>query len=163
MLRPQKKGEMVFVDYWTTNEADANSIKSGIDINAVNSTIINSKKSFTVTGFAGGKNTISETEKKTILRQQLLSGGKIISAEDVKLLCMQLYGNKLKKVEVQKGVQVGNKAGEGFKRTIDVFISYSNLVNETMHMEMENLQHELEFILQKDASPVYPFRVIINK
>ncbi|MGB4845303.1 MAG: hypothetical protein WBP16_12625, partial [Ferruginibacter sp.] len=124
---------------------------------------INTKKSYTLTGFSGGKNTVSESEKKTILRQQLLSGGKIVSAEDVKLLCMQLYGNKLKKVEVQKAVQVSNQAGEGFKRTIDVLITYSDRVNEAMDSEMENLYHELEFMLQKDASPVYPFRIVINK
>ncbi|HQW83558.1 MAG TPA: type VI secretion system baseplate subunit TssF [Ferruginibacter sp.] len=163
MLRPHKKGEMIFVDFWTTNEADANNIKSGIQITAANSTQINSKKSFTVTGFSGGKNAVSETEKKVMLRQQLLSGDKIISAEDVKLLCARLYGNKLLKTEVQKGVQVSNKNSEGFIRTIDVILTYSNQVNETMENEMENLYHELEYILQKDASPVMPFRIIINK
>lgn len=163
MLRPHKKGEMVFVDYWTTNEADANSIKSGMLITAVNSTQINSKKSYTVTGFSGGKNAVSEIEKKAMLRQQLLSGGKIISAEDVKLLCMRLYLDKLSKVEVQKGVQIGSKPFEGFTRTIDVILTYSNLVNESMDNEMENLYRELEYVLQKDASPVYPFRIIINR
>jgi len=163
MMRPHKNGEMIFIDYWTTNDVDANNIKPGVLINAVNNSQINSKKSFTLTGFSGGKSTVSESEKKAILRQQLLSGGKIISAEDVKLLCRQLYGDKLKNVDVQKGVQVGNKAGEGFKRTIDVSVTYSNLVNENMNNEMNNLYHELEYILQKNASPVYPFRIIINK
>ena len=162
MMRPKKNGETIFVDYWTTNDIDANNIKAGIQVNAVNNAQINSKKSYTLTGFTGGKNAVSETEKKTILRQQLLSGGKIVSAEDVKLLCLQLYGEKLKKVEVQKGVQVSNKAGEGFKRTIDVDITYSHVVNEHMATEMDNLYHELEFILQKNASPVYPFRINIK-
>ena len=76
---------------------------------------------------------------------------------------MRLYGSKLSKVAVQKGVQIGNKAGEGFTRTIDVVLTYSNLVNETMDNEIENLYRELEFILQKDASPVYPFRIIVNR
>lgn len=163
MLRPHKKGEMIFVDYWTTNETDANNIKSGVQVTAVNSTQVNSKKSFTVTGLSGGKNAVSETEKKAMLRQQLLSGGKIISAEDVKLLCMRLYGNKLLKADVQKGVQVSNKHSEGFVRTIDVTLTYSNLVNDTMDNEMENLYHELAYILQKDSSPAMPYRIIINR
>jgi hypothetical protein len=153
---------MIFVNYWTTNDEDANNIRAGININAVNNTLINSKKSQTLTGFSGGKKTVSESEKKTVLRQQLLSGGKIISAEDVKLLCVQLYGNKLKKVDVQKGVQVSHKTGEGFNRTIDVILTYSNLVNESLKNEMDNLYRELEFILKSNASPVYPFRIIIN-
>ncbi|MEZ5028345.1 MAG: hypothetical protein R2765_06110 [Ferruginibacter sp.] len=163
MLRPHKKGEMIFVDYWTTNEKDANTIKAGVQVTSVNNTLVNSKKSFTVTGLSGGKNAVSENEKKALLRQQLLSGGKIISAEDVKLLCKRLYGNKLLKVDVQKGVQVSNKPNEGFIRTIDVTLTYSNQVNETMDNEMENLYRELEYILQKDASPVMPFRIIINR
>ena len=162
MMRPKKNGEMVFINYWTTNDIDANNIKAGLAVIAVNNTLIDSKKSHTLTSFSGGKNTVSETEKKTILRQQLLSGGKVISAEDVKLLCFQLYGDKLKKVEVQKGVQVSNKRGEGFKRTIDVLITYNNTVTESMKNEMDNLYYELEYNLQKNASPVYPFRIIIN-
>lgn len=163
MMRPKKNGEMIFVNYWTTNGDDANNIRAGIVVNAVNNTLINAKKSHTLTSFSGGKNTVTESEKKLILRQQLLSGGKIISAQDVKLLCVQLYGDKLKKVEVQKGVLVSNIMGEGFKRTIDVFLTFSNLVNESMKNEMENLYHELEFMLQQNASPIYPFRIIINK
>ena len=162
MMRPKKNGEMIFVNYWTTNDADANNIKAGVSVSAVNSTVINSKKSQTLTSFSGGKNNVSESEKRLILRQQLLSGGKIISAEDVKLACMQLYGNKLKSVDVQKGVQISNKAGEGFTRTIDVLLTYSNLVNESMKTEMDNLYYELEFSLQSTASPIYPFRIIIN-
>ncbi len=162
MMRPKRNGEMIFVNYWTTNDTDANNIKAGVAVTAVNNTLINPKKSQTLTSFSGGKNAVSEAEKRTILRQQLLSGGKIISAEDVKLFCMQLYGNKLKKVEVQKGVQVSNKAGEGFKRTIDVLLTYSNIVNESMKNEMDNLYYELEFSLQSNASPVYPFRIIVN-
>jgi hypothetical protein len=162
MMRPKKNGEMIFVNYWTTNDADANNIKAGVAVTAVNNTLINSKKSQTLTSFSGGKKSVSESEKKVILRQQLLSGGKIVSAEDVKLLCMQLYGNKLKKVDVQKGVQVSNKAGEGFKRTIDVLLTFSSLVSESMKNEMDNLYFELEFGLQSNASPVYPFRIIIN-
>jgi hypothetical protein len=162
MMRPKKNGEMVFINYWTTNAEDANNIKAGAAVNAVNNTVINSKKCSTLTSFSGGKNIISETEKKLVLRQQLLSGGKVVSAEDVKLLCAQLYGNKLKKADVQKAVQVSHNKAEGFNRTIDVLLTYSNVVNDSMKTEMDNLYRELEFSLQGNASPVYPFRIIIN-
>jgi hypothetical protein len=76
---------------------------------------------------------------------------------------MQLWGDKLKSVDVQKSVQISNKKEEGFKRTIDVIITYSNVVNDSMKNEMDNLCRELEFILQNNASPIYPFRVIVQK
>ena len=162
MLRPKKNGEMISVNYWATNGSDANNIKAGVSLTGANNTLLNIKKSHTLTSFSGGNHAVTEVEKRTILRQQLLSGGKIISAEDVKLLCGQLYGNKLKKVEVEKAVQVSNKPGEGFTRTIDVILTYSNLVADPMSSEMDNLSRELEFVLQNNASPLYPFRVVIN-
>jgi hypothetical protein len=162
MLRPGKNGEMISVDYWITNGTDANTIKAGHPVFSVNNTLINTKKSHTLTSFSGGKNSVNETEKKNILRQQLISGGKIVSAEDVKLLCIQLFGDRLKKVEIKKGVQVGSKSDEGFKRTIDVILTYSTAVNESMKNEMDNVCRELEFILKKNASPVVPFQIIVN-
>ncbi len=162
MLRPKKNGETVTIDYWVTNGEDANNIKAGTAITTAGHALVNSKKSLTLTNFTGGKNGVTESEKKAILRQQLISGGKIISAQDVKLLCYQLYGSKLKKVEVHKAVQVGSSAAEGFKRTIDVVLTYSDQVTEAMQTEMDNLCRELEFILQLNATLVYPCRVVIS-
>ena len=162
MLRPRKNGEMISIDYWITNGADANNIKAGLTLGAVNSTLINTKKSHTLTNFTGGKNSISATEKKAMLKQQLISGGKIISAEDVKLLCLQLFENRIQKVEVQKGVQVSSKAEEGFKRTIDVILTCSLSLSEAMKSEMDTLTRELEFILEGNASPVVPFQIIVK-
>jgi len=162
MLRPKKNGEMISVDYWITNGTDANNIKAGLTLGALNNTLINTKKSHTLTSFTGGKNSVSAGEKKTILKQQLISGGKIISAEDVKLLCMQLFEDKLQKVEVQKGVQVSSKAEEGFKRTIDVILTFNSSVNESMKTEVDTLCRELEFILEGNASPVTPFKIIVK-
>ena len=162
MLRPRKNGEMISIDYWITNGADANHIKAGLTLAAVNNTLINTKKSHTLTNFTGGKNSVSVTEKKGMLRQQLISGGKIISAEDVKLLCLQLFENRIQKVEVQKGVQVSSRAEEGFKRTIDVILTCSSSLNETLKNEIETLTRELEFILEGNASPVVPFQIIVK-
>ncbi len=162
MLRPKKNGEMISVDYWITNGTDANYIKAGLTLAAVNNTLLNTKKSHTLTNFTGGKNTVSATEKKGMLKQQLISGGKIISAEDVKLCCLQLFGDKLKKVDVQKGVQVSSKKEEGFKRTIDVILTCSSSVSESMKSEIDTLCRELEFILESNASPVVPFQVILK-
>ena len=162
MLRPKKNGETVTIDYWITNGEDANNIKAGTAITAAGHSLVNSKKSLTLTNFTGGKNGVTESEKKAILRQQLISGGKIISAQDVKLLCFQLYGSKLKKVEVRKAVQVGIRADEGFKRTIDVILTYSDQVTQAMQTEMDNLCRELEFILQLNATLVYPCRIVIS-
>ncbi|MEP7142958.1 MAG: hypothetical protein ABI707_08810, partial [Ferruginibacter sp.] len=161
MLRPKNNGEIVTIDFWITNGEDANQVKSGALLAASHQSLVNSKKLFTITAFSGGRNRVSVSEKKDLLKQQLISGGKIVSAEDVELLCFQLFGDRLKKVEIQKSVRVSPKAGDGFERSIDVLITYSNKVNESMKNETDNLCRELAFLLKTNASPVYPYRIII--
>ena len=95
-----------------------------------------------------------------MLKQQLHSRGKIVSAEDVRLLCMQLFGERLKEVEVRKGIQVGTGAQEGFSRSIDVMLSLTPESTEYGQAEVEYLCSELEHTLKQSASPVYPFRVL---
>jgi hypothetical protein len=109
----------------------------------------------------GGKSGVSEAEKKTLLRQQLHSRGKVVSAEDVKLMSLKVFGDKLKNVEVSKGVQIGAGKGDGFSRTIDVSLSLNSDYRGDARTEIDYLVSELEYALEKNASPVYPFRVMI--
>ncbi len=82
VLRPKKNGERVQIEYMTTLGADGNAIKGGMQLATVSYSGINPKSTYTVSAFTGGKNQVSDSEKKNILKRQLLSGGKIISAED---------------------------------------------------------------------------------
>ncbi|MCW3092343.1 MAG: hypothetical protein JWP81_3412 [Ferruginibacter sp.] len=162
MLRPKNNGEIVTIDYWITNGEDANQVKAGVQLSASHQSKISSKKAFTVTGFSGGRNRVVATEKKNLLQQQLISRGKVVSAEDVELLCFQLFGDKLKSVEVKKSVLVSSQPGEGFRRSIDVLITYSDKVNTSTKNEADYLCRELAFLLESNASPVYPYRVIVT-
>jgi len=162
LLKPSAAGESVTVNYWTTNGAEAHAVKAGTMLTAFNHTITAAKGAYMLTNTAGGKTIITESEKKYILKRQLSSGGKVVSAEDVKLLSYQLFGNKLKKVEVKKGVQPGNGANQGFQRTIDIFLTLAPSQPESVKDEVDYLCSELEYNLSLQASPVYPFRIILQ-
>ncbi len=162
LLRPKNAGDQVTINYWTTNAADANQVKAGTSMNAFNHTLVGAKNAYMVTNAVGGKSGVTEAEKKHLLKQQLASNGRIISAEDVKLLCAQLFGSRLKRVEVKKGVQVGNVKAEGFIRTIDVLLTLSNEAKEKKDNEITYLCSELEYQLQQNATPIYPFRIVVN-
>ena len=162
MLRSQKPNDIVSIKYWSTNGLSANQIKAGSFLTPHNHSLMGAKETFLLTNVYGGRDGVEETEKKYLLKQQLISRGKIISAEDVKLLCVQLFGNKLKKVSVQKGVNTGIERNVGFIRTINVTIWLEKDVIENMQSEIEYLRNELEYRLAKDASMVYPFRVILT-
>ena len=160
LLRAKNPGEQLVINFWTTNGADANSIRSGTALMPFSHTLVAAKDAYTITNTIGGKSGLTETEKKNMLRQQLISKGRIVSAQDVKIQCVQLFGDKLQKVDVKKGVQVGAGAITGFTRTIDVQLT---LTDEARNMtdEIAYLRSELEYILQANGSPVYPFRVVI--
>jgi hypothetical protein len=162
LLRPKTAGESVTVNFWTTNGTDAHVVKAGTMLTAFNHTISPSKGAYTLTNVTGGKSSVTDSEKKFILKRQLSSGGKVISAEDVKLLGFQLFGDKLKKIEVKKGVQPGSSAREGFQRSIDIFLTLAPQQTEAAKDELDYLCSELEYNLNLNASPVYPFRIVLQ-
>lgn len=162
LLKPRTAGESVTVNYWTTNGADAHAVKTGTMLTAFNHTITAAKGAYILTNGAGGKSIVTEAEKKYTLKRQLSSGGKIVSAEDVKLLSYQLFGDKLKKIEIKKGIQPGNGPNQGFQRTIDIFLTLAPAQQESAKEEVDYLCSELEYNLGLQASPVCPFRIVLQ-
>jgi hypothetical protein len=162
LLRPKNTGDQVAIDYWTTNAYDANQVRSGTVMNAYNHTLVAARNAFTVTGAQGGREGVTDAEKRLLLRQQLASQGRLVSAEDIKLHCAYLFGGKLTQVEVIKGVKVGDSPTEGFQRTIDVILSFKDEEKEKATEEITYLAKELEHTLATEASPVYPFRVLVR-
>jgi hypothetical protein len=160
MLKPKGGSEQLNIQYWTTNGADANGIKAGTVLIPHTHTLVAAHGAYLITNTAGGRNSLSDTERKNMLKRQLLSKGKIISADDVKLLCAQLFGDSLKAVDVRKGVQAGISANQGFTRTIDVLLTLDD--TDMTREERDYLCSELEYTLGENASPVYPFRVMVN-
>ncbi len=162
LLKPATAGESVTINYWTTNGSDAHAVKAGTMLTAFNHTITAAKGAYILTNATGGKSMITQSEKKYILKRQLSSAGKIVSPEDVKLLGYQLFGDKLKKIEVKKGIQPGNGANQGFQRTIDIFLTLAPSLPESAKEEVDYLCSELEYNLGFQASPVCPFRIVLQ-
>ncbi|WP_162903019.1 type VI secretion system baseplate subunit TssF [Taibaiella koreensis] len=162
LLKPKAAGESITVSYWTTNGTEAHVVKAGTSLTAFNHTLTPSRSAFTLTNVTGGKSTISDAEKKYILQRQLASGGKIISAEDVKLLSYQLLGDRIKKIAVRKGVQPGVGPNQGFQRSIDIFLTLAPRHSDSEQDEVGYLCRELEYYLSLHASPVYPFRLVLQ-
>lgn len=162
LLRPKQAGDQVAVSYWTTNAEDANKIKSGSAMVAFNHTLVDPKSTITITTTVGGQSGFTESEKRILLKQQLVSKGKIVSAEDVKLLCFQLFGDRLKQVEVKKGIRIGSNKSEGYVRTVEVHLQLQQGLKESRPDEVGYLCAALENQLAENAAPIYPFSVFVN-
>ncbi|HYH14498.1 MAG TPA: hypothetical protein VD794_04735, partial [Flavisolibacter sp.] len=161
LLRPKKESDLVVIDYWTTEGVTSHQLKAGLVLNTLNAAI-HSRKALLLTQPNGGRNNVAAARKKELLRQQLTSRGKIVTADDIKVLCKQLFGDRLSKAEVHKGIQVSADRKQGFTRSIDVMLYYSPSVDTSMKAEMDELCRELEYYLQVNGSPVYPYRIIVE-
>lgn len=162
LLKPKYPTESVAINYWTTNGQSAKQVKAFTLLSPLNHSIVNAQQSYTLNNSMGGNVNLSNLEKKIILKRQLLSGGRIVSKEDIKLLCYQLFGNKLKQVDINKSVLNGIGAKDGFSKSIEIKITPTKQAEESMQHELNYLARELEQNLQEHASVIFPFRVILN-
>lgn len=159
MLRPQKAGDNVTVEYWTVNRPEhSQQIKPDNKFLVHNNAALKTNTILTLTNVAGARQGLSAKEKQYLLQRKITSDEKIISSEDVKLLCFQLFGDMLQKVETKKAVMPGSERSTGFQTYIEVKLT---LKQNTGFDETELLRRQLEYTLAQQASPIYPFKVVV--
>ena len=97
-------------------------------------------------------------EKINLFRKYLLVKERIVSAEDIRILCHQLFGKKVLKVTVDKGVQYGLDNKTGYTRTIEVNITLNHQIEFQPH-EKDYLVNELMIQLENNAGSMLPFHI----
>lgn len=161
LLRARNAGENVLVQYWTTSPENAAFVKGNAAFKPVQHTITGTNSVFSLTAAIGGVENLSDYSQKQMLVRQLSSRGKIISAEDVKLLCYELFGAKLKQVQVEKKMTVlpGNNAGLARVISINIYINK----NDYSENELIYLEKQLRYQLDTNAGFMFPFEInIVN-
>ncbi|HOZ84348.1 MAG TPA: hypothetical protein PK191_02605 [Niabella sp.] len=161
LLKPQKVGESLRVSYWVTHPKSSSFVKAGQAFRAQGQTLTNSNFSFSLTAAAGGVDTRSDYQQKQMLVRQLSTRGKIVSAEDVKLLCYELFGNKLRSVDVCKTMRVMPSRQVGISRII--FIDIKVGAKQFSTEEINYLENLLRYQLSIQASFVFPYEISIEE
>lgn len=160
LLRGKKTEDTFAITYSTTNGTDAHAVKAGTVFTNTNAPLVEAKETRAITSAVGGSNELNQQQRQDVLKQQLLSAGKLVTAGDIKTYCAVLFGSRLTNVEVSRGVQIGEQAGEGFKRTIDVRLTFDKMTEDLRH-EVEYKQRELAYHLQENGSFIYPYRILV--
>jgi hypothetical protein len=162
LLRPKVAGELVTVQYWSTQGEAAHSVKPGTAVVAHKHQHIVHGQAAIVSAVVGGRNVLGEAEKLTLLRQQLLtSNGSIVTADDVKMLCKQLFGKRLQQVSISKTVQVSPVHNQGFRRCIEVALTLQASAGSAEDAEVAFLCGELSELLTQHSAPTYPYHIVI--
>ncbi len=159
LLNTKSAGETITVSFWVSSPDEAAFLKPSALLRPVLHTLT-TNQTFALTNAVGGMDSLSDYSQKQLLVRQLSSKGKIISVEDIKLLCYQLFGPKLKRVAVEKIMKIQPGLKEGTMRVVSIslFISKNDFPKEE---ELVYLEKQLKYQLDTQASFVFPFEITI--
>jgi len=157
-LKPHRKRENLLVEYWTTNGNAANSIKSGSSLEIYKGVGVKQRSSVLMTQSFGGESDLSMKERLNAYRRSLLSRDRIVTKEDIKALCYELYNDKIEKVEITKGYMNDIARNKGSIQCVEVLL-YPNSKKNIENHEWESLNSNLLLFLEKNSLNVFPYRI----
>ncbi len=160
-IKPFKKRENLLIDYWTTEGKEANNIKLGTPLKVYNGIGIKQKSSVLLTSSFGGKDDLSMSERLNTYRRSLLSRDRIVSKQDIKALCLEVYGDKIKNVTIKKGYMKDISLNKGLVHCISINI-VANTDNNTEEYEWESLKNNLLLYLDKHSVSIFPYDVKVT-
>jgi hypothetical protein len=150
--------DKINVQFWSVAGEQANNIRPGSRLSVLRGVDLDDKSLELFTHSVGGRQKLTKEEKLNTLRRSLLSKGRIVTAEDIKALCYELFGNNVKSVEIKKGVELGHSPGKGMVRTLDIHL----LFKEKNSLTSDELWHKTETLkvrLKQDSINLLPYRV----
>ncbi len=159
-LKPFKSTENLLVEFWTTAGSEANNIKSGSKIPIYKGVGVKQGTSQLITTTHGGKNDLSVQDRLNSTRRSLLSKERIVTKEDVKALCFEMYGDKISAVEIQSGYQKNLSLKKGLLPCLEIVLS-ANESAQVNAIEWESLGSNLLYYLKKKSVNVLPYRIKI--
>ena len=123
IAKPYEGCDMMYVEYWTTNAETANVLRTGTRLQEYNGSKIKSDSLFLITTSAGGKNRLKPEERVKAFRYGLMTRNRVVTKEDIRNLCFYELGNRISKVEVERGFEMPAHPKQSFLRTIDITIT----------------------------------------
>jgi len=160
MLKPYADNDRLLVDYWTTNGMAGNNIKSGSELTNNKGLGVKQGSAYLMTTSRGGKNDLTMQDRLNSYRRSLLSRDRIVTKEDVKALCYELYGDKINNVDVRKGYDNVIGLNKGLIQCIEIVLTPNN-ENNTVTEEWDSTNSNLLYYLKNKSIDVLPYKIKI--
>ncbi len=145
--------EDVWLEYWSTSGTFANNIPLGC--NFIH-TDFDKKTLKTLAASAGGKNPPDQSERIFLFKNELLSGNRIVTNEDIRTACFAELGNSLNEVSIFRGTMVDRGNSKGLQSCIHVKLKFKN---ETSNAEIESSIKYINNLLQQKSACIYKYKV----
>ncbi|WP_241491398.1 hypothetical protein [Lacinutrix mariniflava] len=159
-LKPFNVKETLLVDYWTTNGTLANNLKTGSKLELYKGIGIKQKSSILLTPTFGGKDHLSMDERLNSYRRSLLSRDRIVTKEDVRALCYEVYNDKITDIKIEKNYIKDIALNKGLVQCIEIVLT-PNTSKNTNEEEWEALNSNLLLFLENHSVSVFPYKIRI--
>lgn len=123
IVKPFEGNDMMYAEYWTTLAEVANNLRAGAKLQLGKGVKVKGDTLSLMTTTIGGKNRLRPEERLNAFRYGMMTRNRIITKEDIRNFCYFELGDRISKVEVERGFEMSANSKEAFRRTIDVVLT----------------------------------------
>ena len=155
----------LFIRYWSTCGKDGNNIKAGTALRLYKGSSFESNQVLLATTTLGGRNRLSTTESVLAYKSALLSKDRLITTEDIKAFCHYQLGDRVKDIEIGKGIMIHPDQKQGFIKTVDINIGIDRKAFDEMKEdgELEFWTENLKLMLEEKSVALLPYRIYLRQ
>ena len=162
IVKPFEGQDMMYAEYWTTIAEAANNLRAGTKLQQGKGIRVKQDSLQLLTTTTGGKNRLRPEERLSAFRYGIMTRNRIITKEDIRNFCFYELGDRIQKVNIERGFEVSGSAKEAFKRTINVQIV--PLESDTLERkEWQQLCEQLQSKLQVRSGMSNDYRVMVQE
>lgn len=158
--KDKKDKRLLFAKYWTTNGEAANKINTFSKFSLHKGADFDKDSIMLLSTTQGGKNELSNSEKIYAYRENLISNHRVVTRQDIVILCKNHYGEAIKKIEIKNGIQNSLDSNIGYTPTLDIYLEKDLSTERYNEEEWEFLKDDLKLLIERRAINIVPFRVI---
>lgn len=162
LLQCQSEYERANIRFWSTNGEEANNIRPDSRLSLQRGGEIDGNSIVFVTNSLGGRQKLLGEQKMNKLRRLVLSRGRVVTREDIKILCFEEFGSDLERVEISKGSIIDPDPAKGFIRCIDIRLTLKKNVKPTADEQIQKAEALKVRLIQQSAN-LLPYRVLLNQ
>jgi hypothetical protein len=131
IVKPFDGEDMMYAEYWTTLAEMANNMRAGTFLQLQKGAGVQQDQHFKdqvflVTTTTGGKSKLKPEERLNALRYGIMTRNRIITKEDIRNLCFYELGDRISRVDIDRGFEMSTLTKEAFRRTIDIILTPSD-------------------------------------
>ena len=156
--KTKEKGTL-FIKYWTTNGDEANKISAFTKFSVFKGSDFEKDNIMLLSSTQGGRNELTNSEKIYAYRENLISNQRVVTRQDIIILCKNHYGEAVEDIEVVNGIQTGLDSTIGYTPTIDILLTRKDKDYYTEE-EWDFLSEDLKLLIEKRALNIVPFRIV---